>query len=29
MLQACGMQDMLSVELDRLIGRADNLEVWL
>jgi hypothetical protein len=28
MLQACGMQDMLAIKLDRSIGRADNLEVW-
>jgi hypothetical protein len=28
MLQACGMQDMLVIKLDRSIGRADNLEVW-
>jgi hypothetical protein len=29
MLSACGMGDVLSCRLDRQIGRADNLEVWL
>jgi hypothetical protein len=28
MLQACGMHEMLSIKLDRVMGRADNLEVW-
>jgi hypothetical protein len=28
LLQACGMHEMLSIKLDRVIGRADNLEVW-
>jgi hypothetical protein len=28
MLQACGMHDMLAIKLDRVMGRADNLEVW-
>ena len=28
MLAACGMEDILSITLDRQIGRADNLEVW-
>ena len=29
MLEACGMADILSIRLDRKLGRADNLEVWL
>ncbi|MDG2441906.1 MAG: glutathione S-transferase family protein, partial [Luminiphilus sp.] len=29
MLQACGMQDMLAIKLDRSIGRSGNLEVWV
>jgi glutathione S-transferase len=29
MLLACGMEDILALKLDRRIGRADNLEVWL
>lgn len=29
MLKACGMSDALTIRLDRELGRADNLEVWL
>lgn len=29
MLAACSMQDILTIKLDRQLGRADNLEVWL
>jgi hypothetical protein len=29
MLAACGMADVLTIKLERRIGRADNLEVWL
>ena len=29
MLTACGMSDILSIRLDRQLGRVDNLEVWL
>jgi glutathione S-transferase len=29
MLAACGMSEVLSIKLDRPLGRADNLEVWL
>jgi hypothetical protein len=29
MLAACGMTDVLTIKLERRIGRADNLEVWL
>jgi hypothetical protein len=29
MLTVCGMTDVLSIKLERRIGRADNLEVWL
>ena len=29
MLNACGLQEMLTIQLDRQLGRADNLEVWL
>ena len=29
MLAACGMAEILSIRLDRELGRADNLEVWL
>jgi len=29
LLAACGMVDLLSIRVDRTIGRADNLEVWL
>ena len=28
MLQDCGMQEILAIKLERVIGRADNLEVW-
>ena len=28
MLGACGMSEILSIELDRQLGRSDNLEVW-
>ena len=28
MLESCGMSEILSIKLDRQIGRADNLEVW-
>lgn len=28
MLSDCGMADLLSIRLDRQLGRADNLEVW-
>jgi glutathione S-transferase len=29
MLAACSMQDILTIKLDRQLGRTDNLEVWL
>jgi hypothetical protein len=29
MLAACGMTQLLTIRLDRQLGRADNLEVWL
>jgi glutathione S-transferase len=29
MLAACNMGELLSIKLDRSLGRADNLEVWL
>ncbi len=29
MLAACGMSDLLDIRLDRQLGRADNLEIWL
>ena len=28
-LKSCGMADLLNIRLNRLIGRRDNLEVWL
>ncbi|MBT4520296.1 MAG: hypothetical protein HOC23_09840 [Halieaceae bacterium] len=28
MPESCGMSDVLSITLDRRLGRADNLEVW-
>jgi len=28
MLEACGMSDLLTIKLDRQLGRVDNLEVW-
>lgn len=28
MLNACNMNDLLSIKLDRRLGRSDNLEVW-
>ena len=28
-LKSCGMADSLNIRLNRLIGRRDNLEVWL
>ena len=29
MLESCGMANLLNIRLNRLIGRRDNLEVWL
>lgn len=29
MLLSCGLDELLTIELDRRLGRADNLEVWL
>jgi hypothetical protein len=29
MLANCGLSEMLTIKLDRQLGRADNLEVWL
>jgi hypothetical protein len=29
MLAECGMAELLTTRLDRQLGRADNLEVWL
>ncbi|MEH6635858.1 MAG: glutathione S-transferase N-terminal domain-containing protein [Halioglobus sp.] len=29
MLAACGMSQLLTIRLDRQLGRADNLEVWI
>jgi hypothetical protein len=29
MLESCGLFELLSLRLDRQLGRADNLEVWL
>ncbi len=29
LLAACGMAEVLDIRLDRQVGRADNLEVWL
>ena len=29
MLRSCGFQEILNIRLNRKLGRADNLEVWL
>jgi hypothetical protein len=29
MLRSCDLAELLTISLDRQIGRADNLEIWL
>ena len=29
MLDRCGLAQIMDIRLDRVIGRADNLEIWL
>ena len=29
MLRSCGLDEILNIRLDRKLGRADNLEIWL